>query len=256
MKRNWLMGVGVVVIGLALVLSMVGFSACSEGPTNIGTIDISNQQTGIWVSGEGEVTVTPDIATLYLGIEAKADSVAEAQSQAKEAMEAVMAALEDNGVDEDDIQTQYFSIYPQTRWDDDKNEEIVTGYQVTNMVTVKIRDIDNIGAIIDAVAEAGGDLTRINNIAFSVDDPSEYYEEVRAEAMADAKSKAEQLASLAGIELGAPTYIYEGSVYSPVDYRDMGGMVVPTAIEAYSTSISPGELEVTLSVQVAYAIAQ
>jgi uncharacterized protein YggE len=252
MKRNWLMGVGMVVISLALVLSLVGFSACSDGPTNIGTIDITNQQTGIWVSGEGEVTVTPDIATLYLGIEAKADSVAEAQSQATGAMEAVMDALADNGVDEDDIQTQYFSIDQDTRWSDD--EYIIIGYEVNNMVTVKIREIDNVGVIIDAVAEAGGDLTRVNSIAFSVDDPSEYYEEVRAEAMADAKAKAEQLASLAGVELGAPTYIYEGSVYSPVDYRDMGGVVVPTAIVESSTAISPGELEVTLSVQVAYAI--
>jgi uncharacterized protein YggE len=240
-----------VVISLALVFSLVGFSACSDGPTNIGTIDITNQQTGIWVSGEGEVTVTPDIATLYLGIEAKADSVAEAQAQAKEAMDAVMTALEDNGVDEDDIQTQYFSIDQDTRWDSDDDEYIIIGYEVTNTVEVKIRDIDNVGTIIDAVAEAGGDLTRINYITFSVDDPSEYYEEVRAEAMADAKAKAEQLASLAGIELGAPTYIYEGSVYSPVDYRGLDVMA-PVAIE--STSISPGELEVTLSVQVAYAI--
>jgi uncharacterized protein YggE len=256
MKRNWLMGVGMVVISMALVFSLVGFSACSDGPTNIGTIDISNQQTGIWVSGEGEVTVTPDIATLYLGIEAKADSVAEAQSQAQEAMEAVMDALEDNGVDEDDIQTQYFSIDQDTRWDSDDDDYIVLGYEVTNTVEVKVRDIDNVGVIIDAVAETGGDLTRINYITFSVDDPSEYYEEVREEAMADAKAKAEQLASLAGVELGAPTYISEGSVYNPVDYRDMGGMVVPMAIDESSTSISPGELEITLSVQVAYAIEQ
>jgi uncharacterized protein YggE len=252
MRRNLLMAAGMVVISLALVLSLVGFAGCSDGPTNIGTIDINNQQEGIWVSGEGEVTVTPDIATLYLGIEAKADTVAEAQSQATEAMDAVMAALADSGVDEDDIQTQYFSIDQDTRWVDD--ELIVTGYEVTNMVTVKIREIDNIGAIIDAVAEAGGDLTRINNIAFSVDDPSQYYEEAREAAMADAKAKAEQLAELAGVELGLPTYISEGSVYSPVIYRDLG-MVVPEAIEEYSTSISPGELEISLTIQVAYAIA-
>jgi uncharacterized protein YggE len=253
MKRNLLVEAGVVVIGLALVLSLVGFSACSEGPTNIGNIDISSQQTGIWVSGEGKVTVTPDLATLYLGVEAKADTVAEAQSQAAEAMDNVMAALTDNGVDEDDIQTQYFSINQLTRWDDDQNEEIVIGYEVTNMVTAKIREVDNVGVIIDAVVEAGGDFIRINNIAFSVDDPSIYYEEVRQEAMADAKAKAEQLASLAGVKLGAPTYIYEGSIYNPVVYRDIG-MVVPTVIESAPTSISPGELDITLDVQVAYAI--
>jgi uncharacterized protein YggE len=254
MKRNLLLGAGVVVISLALVLSLVGFSACTAGPTTIGAVDLNNQQEGIWVSGEGKITVTPDLATLYLGVEAKADTVAEAQSQAQEAMDNIMTALTDNGVDEDDIQTQYFNINQDTRWDSDDNEEVVTGYEVTNTVEVKIRDIDNVGAIIDAVAEAGGDLTRINYITFSVEDPSEYYEEIRQEAMADAKDKAEQLADLAGIELGKPTYIYEGSTSTPVIYRDMGGIVSPAPVEEASTSISAGELEVTLTVQVAYAI--
>jgi len=249
MKRNLLLGVGMVVISLALVLSLVGFSACTAGPTNIGTIDINNQQEGLWVNGQGEVTVTPDLATLWLGVEAQADTVTEARDQAMEAMYAVMDALTDNGVDEDDIQTQYFSIDQVTRWDDD--EYIVIGYRVTNMVTAKIRDIDNVGTIIDAVAEAGGDLIRINNIAFSIDDPSEYYEEAREEAMADAKAKAEQLANLAGIELGKPTYISEGNIYPPVVYRD-AGMAVPE--EGYPTPISPGEIELTLTIQVAYAI--
>lgn len=248
MKRNLLVGVGVVVISLALVLSLVGFSACTAGPTTIGTVDLNTQQEGIWVNGQGEVTVTPDLATLWLGVEAQADTVTEAQSQAVEAMDNVMTALTDNGVDEDDIQTQYFSIDQVTRWDDD--EYVVIGYRVTNMVIAKIRDIDNVGAIIDAVAEAGGDFIRINNIAFSVDDPSEYYEEAREEAMADAKDKAEQLADLAGIELGQPTYISEGNIYPPVVYRDAG--MAPE--EGYTTSISPGEIELTLTVQVAYAI--
>ena len=252
MKRNLLLGVGVVVISLALVLSLVGFSGCTAGPTNIGTIDINNQQQGIWVSGQGEVTVTPDLATLWLGVEAQADTVAEAQEQAQEAMDAVMDALTDNGVDEDDIQTQYFNIDQVTRWDDD--EYVVIGYRVTNMVTAKIREIDDVGTVIDTVAEAGGDLIRINNLAFSVDDPSDYYEEARDAAMDDARDKAEQLADLAGVELGLPTYISEGTLYSPVVYRDFG-VPVPGAIdEGLMTSISPGELEITLTIQVAYAI--
>jgi uncharacterized protein YggE len=250
MKKNLLLGVGVVVVSLALVLSLVGFSACTAGPTNIGTIDINNQQEGIWVSGQGEVTVVPDLATLWLGVEAQADTVTEAQAQAQEAMDNVMAALDDSGVDEDDIQTQYFSVDQVTRWDDD--EYVVIGYRVTNMVTVKVRDVDAVGAVIDAVVEAGGDFIRINNIAFSVDDPSDYYEEAREEAMNDAREKAEQLADLAGINLGAATYISEGNVYAPVVYRD-AGMAVPE--EGFDTSISPGEIDITLNIQVAYAIA-
>ena len=200
MKKYWLAAVS-----LALVLVVVGVGGCTAGPTTIGTVDLDSQQSGIWVSGTGEIAAAPDIATLRLGIEAQADTVAQAQAEAAEAMDAVMDALTDNGVDEKDIQTQYFSIDQITRWDDD--EIIVIGYRVTNMVTAKIRDIDETGPIIDAVAAAGGDLTRINSIGFSIDDATAYYEEAREEAMANAQAKAEQLADLAGVELGKPTYI-------------------------------------------------
>ncbi len=240
MKRNLLAAVG-----LVLVLAVVGLCGCT-----VGTIGLNNQQEGIWVSGEGKVTLTPDIATLSLGIEAQAKTVAEAQSQAAEAMDRVMTALTDSGVAEKDIQTQYFSIYPVTRWDDETWQEIVIGYRVTNMVTAKIREIDEAGSIIDAVAAAGGDYTRINNISFSVDDPTPYYEEAREKAVADAIAKAEQLADLAGVDLGKPIYISEGTIYPPVIYRD----VMMEAGAPVETPISPGELELTLTVQIVYDI--
>ena len=238
MKKYWLAA-----IGLVLVLAAVSFSGCSVGTT----IESNSQQEGIWASGEGKVTVTPDIATLSLGVEAQAATVAEAQSQAAEAMDAVMAALAASGIAEKDIQTQYFNIDQVTSWDKDTGEEIVIGYRVTNMVTAKIREIDKAGSIIDAVAAAGGDLTRINSISFSVDDPSAYYDEARQEAMADARAKAEQLAELAEVELGKPTYISEWASY-PVSSRE-----IYSAASA-PTPISPGEMELTLTVQVAYAI--
>jgi uncharacterized protein YggE len=247
MKKYWL-----VAMSLALIVAVVGFSGCTGGPTTIGTVDINSQQSGIWVSGTGKVTATPDIATLSLGIEAQAATVAEAQAQAAGAMDTVMAALAAGGVADKDIQTQYFSISQQTRWDDYKDEQVVTGYDVTNMVTAKIRDMEQIGSIIDAVAAAGGDYTRINNISFSVDDPTPYYKEARQKAMADAKDKAEQLAHLAGIGLGKPTYISEGTVYPPVVYRDAG---MEAMAPAPTTPISPGEIELSLTVQVAYAVA-
>jgi uncharacterized protein YggE len=223
MKKYWL-----VAMSLVLVLAVVGFAGCSAGPTTIGTVDINSQQTGIWVNGEGKVTITPDIATLSLGIEAQATTVAEAQDQAATAMSAVMTALTDNGVADKDIQTQYFSIYQVTKWDDFKDEQVVIGYRVTNMVT--------------------------NNISFSVDDPTPYYEQARQKAVADARAKAEQLADLAGVNLGQPTYISEGTIYPPVVYRDVG-MEAMAPVPAPTTPISPGEIELTLNVQVAYAIA-
>jgi len=251
-KKEWLL-----TIGLVLVLAIVGLAGCS---TNAGSLEglpsdlrvsLSNQQEGIWVSGRGVVTVTPDIANLRLGVEVQAVSVADAQSQAAEVMAGVMDALTDNGIAEKDIQTTYFSIRQGTKWDRDKEEQIVVGYRVTNTVAVKIREIDKAGTIIDAVATTGGDFTRIDSIDFSVDDPSAYYEEAREKAMADAKAKAEQLTELAGGRLGKAIYISESSyVPSPVYRQDVDEEAMPAA----ETPISPGEMEITLTVQVAYSI--
>lgn len=239
MGRSWFM-----VTALALVLAVVGLSGCTSGVSNV---QLNSQQTGIWATGTGEVMATPDIATLRLGITAEAATVAEAQSQAREAMDEVMSALTDNNVAEKDIQTQYFNISQVTEWDREKEERTVVGYQVTNMVTAKIREIDKTGTIIDAVAEAGGDLTRISGISFSVDDPSAYYEELRQQAMADAKAEAEQLAELGEVSLGKPTYISE-STSTPYPLQHS------LAEAAITTPISPGELEISLTVQIAYAI--
>ena len=196
----------------------------------------------------------PDIAELSLGIEARADTVDEAQTQASEAMNNVMEALKDNGVDEKDIQTQRFNIYPVTKWIKDEDKEEIIGYRVTNMVTAKIREVDKVGIIIDSVAKAGGDLTRIQSINFSVDDPEPYYEQARDKALKDAKNKAAQLADLAGVKLGKPTYISEGTVYVPRVSGNFlekaGGAPTPAA----PPPISPGELKITLNVQVAYEI--
>ena len=236
-------------LGLTLVLAVVGLSGCTS---EISNVQLDSQQKGIWVTGTGEVTVVPDIATLRLGIAAEAATVVEAQSQAVEAMDKVMSALTDNDVAEKDVQTQYFNIRQVTEWDRVKEEETVIGYRVTNMVTAKIREVDKAGTIIDAVAEAGGDLTRIDGISFSVDEPSAYYEEARQEAMADAKAKAEHLAELGEVSLGKPTYISEGvSTLYPV-YRSV---TVEEAIpSSVPTSISPGEQEISLTIQVIYAI--
>lgn len=245
--------------GLVLLMAVSTIYGCSSGsPALPGTssplnINVNSQQQGIWVNGQGKVSVTPDIATLRLGIESQETSVATAQSMAAEAMDKVMTALISQGVAEKDIQTQYFNIHRVTRWDNIKEQEIVTGYRVTNMVTAKIREIDKIGTIIDNVATAGGDLTRIDSIGFSVDDPSPYYDEARQKAIADAGNKAEQMATEAGVKLGKLTYISESSQQSPPPMY-AGAMFESAMAAPVATPISPGELEISLTVQLTYAI--
>jgi uncharacterized protein YggE len=254
MKKRWFMAAG-----LALIIMVVGLVGCSQEGTALGVsgsnlkVALTNQQEGISVSGSGKVSAVPDTAVLRLGIEAQESSVALAQEKANGAMNAAMSALTGSGIAEKDIQTQYFNIRKVTRWDEKQGKEVVIGYRVTNMVTAKIRDINQVGAVIDTVAAAGGDLTRIDSIGFTVEDPSAYYNEARAEAMADAVAKAKQLAELADVKLGKPVYIAENAVYPYPVYRQEVYESIAGA-PAMETPISPGEMEITMNVQLTYEI--
>jgi len=241
MKKTWWL------IPCFVVVLALGAVGCARG----GDITVApQQQTGIWVTGQGEAMAVPDIAELRLGVEVQADTVAEAQAEASEAMDKVQQALKDNGVAEKDIQTERYSVYPVTKWISDRDEQKIIGYRVTNIVVAKIREIDKAGAIIDAVAEAGADYTRIQGISFDVDDRTPYYEEARAQAFEDAENKAKQLAELAGVELGKATFVSEGGVYPLVrmDYSN------EYAAPGGATPISPGELTISVHVQVIYEI--
>jgi len=244
--------------GLVILLASLGLTGCTAGTGAAATgaqstINLNNQQ-GIWVSGQGKVTVKPDIATLSLGISAQASTVQEALAQGSSAMDRVMKALTDNGIEDKDIQTQYFNINPQYRFDNATQQSTISGYQVSNIITVKIRAIDNTGRIIDAVAAGGGDNTRVNGVSFSVDQPEKFYSQARSAAMNDAKAKAENLADLAKVGLGKAIYITESSgsqqpipLVPPVR-GETGGSATP------GTSISPGQTDIILYVQVAYSI--
>jgi uncharacterized protein YggE len=247
------------IAGLVMVISLalVGFATASPDPsgereqTSLAYTCDNSQPTGIWVSGTGKVMAAPDVAILRLGVEAQEKTVSEAQSKAARAMSDIVAVLKANGVADKDIQTQWFTISIITKWDKDTEQQIVIGYKVSNTVTARLRDITKAGVIIDAVALAGGDLTRIEGIGFTIDDPTPYYNQARQKAMQDAQAKAKQMADLAGIGLGKAFYISESGGYIPQPYpvRDYY-----SAEGSATTPISPGELEITLTVQVAYAI--
>jgi uncharacterized protein YggE len=258
MKRIWLIAVSAALVlalgigGLVLAQSEPGTGTGDSNGSSVN-VNLNNQQVGIWVNGEGKVSVTPDLAVVQLGVEAQASTVADAQSQASTTMDAIIKALKAAGIADKDIKTQYFSISRVTRWDDKTQQEVVIGYRVSNTVTVKIRAIDKVGDIIDDVAAAGGDLTRINGITFTVEDPANAQKEAREKAMADAKAKAKQLADLGGVSLGKPTYINESSYFAPYPVAFAAGESARDM--AVKTPISPGENEITVNVQVTFAIA-
>ena len=244
---------------LMLVAIIVGISGCKDFTSPGSRISasgslISSQNTGIWVTGEGKVTVVPDVAVLSVGVETQADTVAQAQNDAATAMNAMKSELASRGIADKDIKTQYFIINPARSLVPDTGEEKLTGYRVTNMLTVKVRKVEDTGTIIDAVAKAGGNYIRIDNISFTVDDPVSYQKEARDKALADAKDKAKQIADKAGLKLGEPTYISETTSYYPTIYQSGMGIPVPAPVALSDTSINPGETTITILMQVAYDI--
>jgi uncharacterized protein YggE len=258
MKKRWLILVGLI---LVIVLASAGGCVYGQGtqvsPPSIAgymgapIITSGQQQVGLWVNGNGEAKAAPDIVLLSLGIEAEERTVASAQQEAAQTMDAVLKAIKANGVADKDIQTQRFSIQPVRTYNEDLQRSIITGYQVTNVVIAKIKQIDKAGTVIDAVAQAGGNLTRIDNIAFSIDDPTPYYNEARASAIQDAMATAKQMASTAGVKLGKLVYMSESTPYVP-----------PVAMSnlfkaegaAPTTPISPGELQIQVNIQMVYEI--
>jgi len=248
-------------------------NAPSSGVAAIGT-NSSSQGTGIWVTGQGVVYAVPDVANLLMGVQVQAKTVSDALSQAAQAMNAVIGALKGKGVADQDIQTQGYNIspvygqgvitvppvtvYPPTAPQPTAapgvptitlpGQPIIVGYQVTNTASITVRNLANAGAIIDAGAQAGGDSIRIQSIYFSISDPSKYYSQARTLAVNDAKAKAQQLASASGVTLGSITYIAENQGYTPPIYAS--GAAVPGA----TTPISPGQPQIIISVQMAFAI--
>lgn len=212
---------------------------------------------GMYVSGYGTVSGTPDIAVISMGVESVEDTAAAARANAATAMAAVMAALAEANVAEEDIQTRYFSISPRYRnvqqaggdW-----EYVLTGYAVSNQATVKIRDLDSAGAVIDAVTAAAGDLIRVHGIDFGIEDAEELEEAALEAAIADMARKAELMAEASGVELGRLVYLSE------IDYPQAQLVNIERSVAldeggGYGlTGISAGELDVTARVQGVYLI--
>ncbi len=238
---------GIVAVVAMLIVALV---AVLNEPAAAITLR-GQQQSGISVSGRGSVTVAPDIARIEIGVEITAKTVAEARGRAADAMDAVMASLSRDGVDDSDVKTRSFNIYPQYNYPDERAPEIV-GFMVNNQVSVTLRDIDAASTILDEVIEAGGDLVRVSGITFTVDEPDQFLDEARELAVADARSRAKTLADAAGVSLGNVRTISESTSSFP-EQRFFSSGATFDSVSGVSP-ISPGEQDLNINVSVVFEV--
>ena len=259
----------------------------------------SGVNTGIWVNGTGKSTGDPDLGILSLGVEALADTASENREMAAGAIDATIAVLKANNIEDRDMQTSQFSISPRyntqeiTRCTDNSKElqpvaspslgmpapgstgvvemiaiqeergsecrvefeRVLVGYQVTNTLNIKVRDLDNMGNIIDGATESAGNLVRINRVSFAIEDTKPLQIEAREEAIADLLTKANAMAELAGVELGKLVFLTESGVGAPQSLARVESAAAFGFGADQATSILAGELDVNVSVQGVFAIA-
>lgn len=204
--------------------------------------------TGISVSGQGVAVAVPDVASLALGVSSRAATARQARDDAAASMTDLIASLKSNGIADKDFHTTQFSIDPEIDYRS-SGEQVILGYRVTSMLAVTVRELDRVGEVIDDAVDAVGDAIRVQGVSFSIEDPAALQNEARALAMADARVKAEQLAELAGVQLGKPVAISEssGGGLPPILFHGDGDL-------RDETPISPGQLEISVNVQISYTI--
>lgn len=198
----------------------------------------------ITVTGEGTVSVAPDMAQLRAGVTTEGKTAREAAEANARTMTAVVAAAKEAGIADKDIQTSRYTIQP--IFDQGRPpRERITGFRATNTALIKIRDLDRSGDIVDRLTAAGANA--MGGIDFAVSDHSKALDAARTQAIADARRKAEVLARAAGVAVGRPTAIVEQGSSSPGPYPVALRAAAPT-----ETPIAAGEISLRVTVSVSF----
>lgn len=202
------------------------------------------------VEGQGKVLATPDVAVAELSINVEAATASLAQNQANVKSNAVVAFLKGKGIEEKDIKTSGYNIYPQ--YDYVNGRSVLRGYQVTQSFTVKIRDMARANEALDGVVDAG--VNQVGGISFQIDDPEKLKQEARQKAIDDAKQKASVLEGQLGVDLGHIVSFSEsqdGFYPQPYMMREASGGVGGGGT---APALPTGENEVIVNVSVTYQI--
>lgn len=236
-KKFSLLFVSLVVLGLLAACSPAAAPASPESARSVS------------VNGIGRVTIVPDMATINVGVRTEAESVTNALDANTAQANAISRVLQSLGIEEKDIQTSNFNVFPNDRWNPMTGEVEGRYFSVENTLNVTVRDLASLGEVLNAAVEAGANS--IYGITFSVEDRTAAVSEARDLAIADAKAKAEAIASSAGVQLGEIIYIsvYEGAGFYPY-FDGIGG---GAAMEA-SVPIAAGSLTITMECSMVFEI--
>ncbi|RUT35031.1 SIMPL domain-containing protein [Arsenicitalea aurantiaca] len=213
----------------------------------------------ITIEGHGEVSAAPDTAFITSGVTTQGATAREALDANTAAMSELVESLREAGIERRDIQTSNFSVNPNYVYTDARDENgyslppRINGYQVSNTVTIRVRDLESLGQLLDRSVSVGANT--INGISFTVDDPSALYDEARRAAFADARSRAELYADVAGVTLDDLVSISERrDVAQPYPMMRQSAMAEMAA--GAPVPVEAGELTFSIDVTVTWSMDQ
>src|SRR5947209_5029649 len=204
-----------------------------------------SEQAHIAVQGTGTISAKPDLVNLQVGVQIQKDKLEDAQSEAATKMDAAMQQLKAAGIDDKDIATAQFNVQPVMDYQQNAPPR-VTGFQVTNILNVKIRDVSKAGKLIDSLVASGANT--VYGLSFGFSDPSALMRQAREQAMKDALDKADQLARLGNVTLGGPIMIQDGGSNTPPVVMQAADSAGAMAKGAPPTAINPGQQEIRVDV--------
>ena len=239
-------------LGAKFITEVMGFSYVGRN------VPASNV---ITVQGEGEIFAKADIASVTYSVSEEKKTVEEAQKIATEKMDKALAGVKALGIEEKDVKTTNYSVYPQydykqvvcTQWNCPPGEQVLRGYTVSQSIALKIRDTEKVGAVLEALGKAG--ITTINGPEFTIDDDLTLKAEARTQAIADAKARAVKLAGDLDVKLVRIVSFYENSDGGyPMPMYAMGGDMKSEAAMTRAPSIPAGENRIVSNVSITYEI--
>lgn len=233
-------------LSLLITVLVLGALLSACGPTTVYTQSEPPMRT-ITVTGTGMVTLTPDVAYVYIGVQTRDASASTAMDDNNSRAQAVIDAIKALGVEDKDIQTTNFSIYPEPVYDDNYNQIGVT-YVVDNTVYVTVRDLGILGELLDGAFRAGAN--QIYSISFDVADKTEAISQARLAAVEDARRQADELAAATGVTIGnVQTISYYDSTPYPVYYEARAALD-----KVSSVPVEAGSMQITTTVTIVYEI--